>query len=58
MSDSYVMRKILSCRHRSFLSSAATGGEDGNGLKVEKNWANFFHVLMLCVKKSPKDCHG
>ena len=32
------------------LSSVVTGGEDGNGLKLEKI-SQFFQVLKLCLEK-------
>ena len=34
---------LVFLRHRKcFLSSVATDGKDGDGLELEKNWANFF----------------
>ena len=49
-----LLLKTLSRHRNCFLSSVAADGKDGDGLKLEKNWANFFK-LMLCLHKSPKN---
>ena len=36
-----LFKTIFSTRWNSFLSSVVTYGDDGRGLKTEKNWANF-----------------
>ena len=38
-----------------FMTSVATIGKDGNEMKLEKKIGPIFHVLMLCLLKSPKN---
>ena len=51
-----LFKTIFSTRWNSFLSSVVTDGDDGHGLKTEKNWANFSVIfpLIFCRKKLPK----
>ena len=46
--------KGLNC----FLSSIATDGKDGHGLKLEKRLAQRFQVLMLWLQNSLKNYLG
>ena len=37
-----LLLKTISKHRNCFLSSVATDGKEGDGMKLEKKWANFF----------------
>ena len=51
----YLFTNMISCAKLKHYKSRQGYKTDGHGLKLEKNWAIFFHVFMICLQKSPKN---
>ena len=52
--DPVLVLKAILRHYNCFLSFVATVGKDGNGLKLEKNWANFFKFDAMSSKGHQK----